>query len=151
MATQPISRRLSVVEDGPVGLLLARSPRVPEIEEVSLPSVSRKPNLLAAINYCIEVSGLDDKEIALALGIDAGHLSNIRKGKAGCNFPTNKLDDLMTLCGNEIPLIWQAHKRGKGLVLLQSEAEKQLRAAQDRAQKAEERLAYLEGLYRSRV
>jgi hypothetical protein len=48
---------------------------------VSLASIGRKPTLLAAINYCIEVSGLDDKEIALALKIDAGHFSNIRKGK----------------------------------------------------------------------
>jgi predicted XRE-type DNA-binding protein len=125
MATQSHSRVLSEVEQG--GLLLSRSPRVPEVEEVSVASIGRKQNLLAAINYCIEVSGLDDKEIALALGIDAGHLSNIRKGKPGCNFPTNKLDDLMTLCGNEVPLIWQALKRGKGLVMLESEAQRQIR------------------------
>src|SRR5690554_5280866 len=99
MATQPHSRVLKAVEAGQAPLLLARSPRAPEIEDVSIASIARKPTLLAAVNYCIEVSGLDDKEIALALGIDAGHFSNIRKGKAGCNFPLTKLDDLMTLCG----------------------------------------------------
>lgn len=145
MATQPHSRLLSAVEQG--GLLLARSPRAPDEEEVSLASIARKRDFLGAINYCIEVSGLDDKEIALALGIDAGHFSNIRKGKSGCNFPINKLDDLMTLCGNEIPLIWLSWKRGKGLVLLETEAQKQLRAAVARAEKAEDRLAYLEGLH----
>lgn len=149
MATQPHSRVLNAVEQG--GLLLARSPRAPEAEEVSTASIARKKDFLAAINYCIEVSSLDDKEIALALGIDAGHFSNIRRGKSGCNFPITKLEDLMTLCGNEIPLLWLAMKRGKGLVLLETEAEKQLRAAVARAEKAEDRLAYLEGLHTSRT
>lgn len=125
MATQSHSTLLKPIEQG--GLLLARSPRSPDPEEVSLVAIGKRQNLLSAINLCIEVSGLDDKEIGLALGIDAGHLSNIRKGKGGCNFPTNKLDDLMTLCGNEIPLQWQALKRGKGLVMLEGEAERRLR------------------------
>lgn len=149
MATQPHSRVLNPVEQG--HLLLAGTPRAPDPEEVSIGSIARKRTLLDAINYCIEVSGQDDKAIGISLGIDSGHFSNIRKGKAGCNFPLTKLDDLMTLCGNEIPLIWQALQRGKGLVMLESEAEKQLRAAEARAKKAEERLQYLEGLYRSRV
>jgi len=131
-------------------LLLARSPRTPAPEEVSVEVIARKKDLLAAINLCIDVSGLDDKEIAISLGIDAGHFSNIRRGKAGCNFPLAKLDDLMTLCGNEIPLVWQALKRGKGLVLLQTEAEKQLHAAVARAEQAEERLKYLEELHTRR-
>lgn len=90
--------------------------------------IARRPNLLAAINLCIDESGLADDEIRLALAIDAGHWSNIRKGKAGVHFPTNKLDDLMTLCGNEIPLEWQAMRRGKGLHLLETEAERRIRA-----------------------
>jgi predicted XRE-type DNA-binding protein len=108
-------------------LPLAKSPRAVNPDEVSTQVIGRRKSLLDAINLCIDVSGLDDKEIGFALGIDAGHLSNIRKGKTGCNFPTNKLDDLMTLCGNEIPLVWQAMKRGKGLVMLEGEAERQLR------------------------
>lgn len=135
MATQPNSTLLRAVEQG--GLLLARSPRVPEQEEVSISSIAKRPTLLSAINYCIEVSSLDDKEIALALGIDAGHFSNIRKGKTGCHFPTNKLDDLMTLCGNEIPLIWQALKRGKGVHMLEGEAERQLRLERERNERLE--------------
>lgn len=130
MATQSHSTVLKPIEQA--GLLLARSPRAPEIEEVSISSIAKRPTLLSAVNYCIEVSGLDDKEIAIALGIDAGHFSNIRKGKVGCHFPTNKLDDLMTLCGNEIPLLWQALKRGKGLHMLEGEAERQLRLERER-------------------
>lgn len=150
MATQARSRVLSPVEQQP-GLLLARSPRTPAPEEISIDVIARKRDLLAAINLCIDISGLDDKEIGLALGIDAGHFSNIRRGKPGCNFPLSKLDDLMNLCGNEIPLIWQAVKRGKGLHMLKSEAEKQLLAERARADKAEDRLAYLEGLYRTKA
>lgn len=89
--------------------------------------------MLGAINLCIDVSDLEDKEIYLALEIDSGHFSNIRKGKG--HFPTNKLDDLMTLCGNEIPLIWLARKRGKGLHMLLTEAERLL--AEERARRAE--------------
>lgn len=130
MATQSNSSVLNSVEQA--GLLLARSPRAPDVEEVSTSSIAKRPTLLSAINYCIEVSALDDKEIALALGIDAGHFSNIRKGKAGCHFPTNKLNDLMTLCGNEIPLLWQALRRGKGVHMLEGEAERQLRLERER-------------------
>lgn len=146
MATQLHSKDLSAV--GQAALLLSRA-REPMPEEISLEIIARKKTLLDAINLCIDLSGLDDKEIGLSLGIDAGHLSNIRKGKAGCNFPLIKLDDLMTLCRNEIPLIWQALKRGKGLHLLEGEAERQLRLEREARLKAEERLAYLESLYRS--
>lgn len=102
--------------------------------------IARCANLLAAINLCIDESGLDDNEIRLALDIDAGHWSHIRKGKAGCHFPTNKLDDLQTLCNNEIPLTYQALKRGKGLHMLETEAERQLREERELRIKAEERV-----------
>lgn len=133
MATQLHSTLLNPVEQG--RLLLSNTPRAPDPEEVSLQSIARKRTLLDAINYCIEVSGLDDKAIAISLGIDAGHFSNIRKGKAGCNFPITKLDDLMNLCGNEIPLLWQAMKRGKGLVMLEGEAERRLRVEQEECER----------------
>lgn len=133
MATQSRSTLLSEAEQGV--LLLARSPRALPSDAVSVDVISSRRDLLAAINLCIDVSGLDDKEVALALGIDAGHFSNIRRGKSGCNFPLTKLDDLMTLCGNEIPLTWQALKRGKGLHMLENEAQRLLREANERAAK----------------
>ena len=84
--------------------------------------VAKQKTLLGAINLCITESGLEDKEIYLTLGIDPGHFSNLRKGTG--HFPTEKIDPLMDLCGNEAPLIWLANKRNYGLVLLQSEAER---------------------------
>lgn len=113
-------------------------------DDVPVEMIARKADLLAAINFCIDVSGLDDKEIQIALDIDAGHFSNIRKGKSGCHFPTNKIDTLMTLCGNEIPLTWQALKRGKGLHLLETEAERQLREERQRRLAAEEKVRVLQ-------
>lgn len=112
-------------------------------EWVDLPVelVMQQKTLLGAVNLCITQSGLEDKEIYLALGIDAGHFSNIRKGVG--HFPINKLNELCDLCGNEAPLIWWANSRGKGLVLLVTEAERRAHAAEMRAKDAEDKLKFL--------
>lgn len=107
--------------------------RTPDQPSVSLDVIMQRKDLLAAINLCIDISGLDDKELYIPLGIDAGHWSNIRKGKAGTHFPTNKLNQLMAMCGNQIPLIWLARVNGFGLHMLESEAERQMRLANERA------------------
>jgi hypothetical protein len=133
------SKDLKTVEQG--GLLLSRHARA---SDVTLEQIGRKPDLMAAINLCIDESGLDDNEIRLALKIDAGHWSNIRKSKPGHHFPPNKLDDLMTLCGNEIPLTWQALKRGQGLHLLQTEAERQLAEERELRKQAEVKVRVLQ-------
>lgn len=93
----------------------------------------QRKDFLGAINLCIDISGLDDKELYIPLGIDSGHWSNIRKGKPSTHFPTNKLNQLMAMCGNTIPLIWLARVNGFGLHMLESEAERKLREADDRA------------------
>jgi hypothetical protein len=100
--------------------------RVPAQADVPLDVVVRRRDLLSAINLMFDVSGLEDKEIYLALEIDPGHFSNIRKGKPSCHFPTNKIGAAMDLCRSEIPLVWFAYSRGKGLHLLQTEAERLL-------------------------
>lgn len=117
------SKDLNEVEQRKLLLTSARA----RSSDATLEQIGRKANLLAAINLCIDESGLADDEIRIVLDIDPGHWSNIRKGKPGCHFPTNKLDDLMSLCNNEIPLAWQALKRGKGLHLLETEAERRIR------------------------
>jgi hypothetical protein len=140
MATQLHSNELST----PQGVLPLVSRVIPT--DVSLDTIMKRRDLLSAINLMFDASGLDDKEIYLALDIDPGHFSNIRKGKPSAHFPINKLNAAMDLCQSEIPLIWQAHSRGKGLHLLESEAERQLRQERMARMKAEERLEYLEGL-----
>jgi len=96
----------------------------------------RRKDFLSAINLCIEVSGLEDKEIRIELGIDAAQWSRIRKGDA--HFPPNKLQSLMTVCGNEIPLIWLAHAQGYELRQLETETQRLLRLEQEKRVKAEE-------------
>ena len=111
------------VEQGELALA-----RMPEYHSLSITTVVKQKSLLGAINLCIAESGLEDKEIYLTLGIDAGHFSKIRKGEA--HFPTNKLNDLCDLCGNEAALQWWANSRGYALVMIKSEAERRAETAE---------------------
>lgn len=118
-------------------LPLARKP-----QQLTIPVelVNNQPSLSAAIALCIQASGLEEKEVYIPLEIDAGHWTRIMKGDA--HFPVNKLNQLMDMCGNEAPLIWLAHSRGKGLVLLKSEAERRAEQAEHRAEEAEKKLEW---------
>jgi len=98
--------------------------------------IMRQKCFLGAINLCIELSGLDDKEIYLELGIDAAQWSRIRKGDA--HFPPNKLQSLMTVCANQVPLIWLARQYGYELVQIESETQRLLREEHERRVKVEE-------------
>jgi hypothetical protein len=109
--------------------------------DVPLSLVLKQPTLSSAIALCVQVSGLEDKEVYLTLGIDAGHWSRIMKGDA--HFPVNKLSDLMDICGNEAPLMWWTYSRGYGLVLLKSEAERRAEQAEERAKEAEKQVKFL--------
>lgn len=125
------------VEQGELKLTRAKP-----LVTVDMDSVLARKTLLGAINLCIDLSGSEDKEIYLPLGIDAGHFSNLRKGKG--HFPTDKIIDVMDLCRNEVPLIWLAHQRGKGLVILKSEAERRAEIAEARADAAEMKVRVLQ-------
>lgn len=138
------SKNLSAVEQGQLPLC-----RKPEKTTVPLELVLRQPSLAAAVALCVQVSGLEEKELYLALGIDAGHWTRIMKSEA--HFPLNKLNDLCDLCGNEAPLTWWAHSRGFGLVLLKSEAERRCEEAEKRAKEAEDKLKFLTQVMQGRV
>jgi hypothetical protein len=117
--------------------------------EVPMSVVLKQPSFGKAVSLCVQVSGLDDKEVYLSLGIDAGHWTRIMKGDA--HFPLNQLNDLMNLCGNETPLKWLAHSRGYSLTLLKSEAERRADDAERRANEAEARLRYVTELMQGKV
>jgi len=91
---------LQSVADPQFRLGLKRAPQI-----VDLAVVMAQPTLLAAIKLCISLGGFQsDKQVYSALGIDAGHWSRILRGEA--HFPVDKLNELMDLCGNEVPMLW---------------------------------------------
>jgi hypothetical protein len=123
--------------------------RTPDRTDVTLDIVTRQPSLSKAIALCIQFSGLLDKEILLALDIDAGHWSRIVKGDA--NFPTNRLGDLMDICGNDAPLMWLAHARGYGLVVLRTESERRAEEAERRLAEEREKVRWLTDLLQGKA
>jgi len=122
--------------------------RLPDPPAVSIETIMRRKDFLGAINLCIELSGLDDKEIYLELQIDAAQWSRIRKGDA--HFPPNKLQSLMTVCGNQVPLIWLARSYGYQLVQIETETQRLLREEQAARAKAEEENRLLRELIQGR-
>jgi hypothetical protein len=80
--------------------------------------------LLDAIHLCIHLSKFQHHVVCKRLGIDKGHWSRIMQG--GAHFPTNKIKDLMGICGNLAPLQWLSNACGIPLAL----EEKQVRRAQ---------------------
>lgn len=93
----------------------------------------------SAISMACQASGLEDKEIYLSLGIDAGHWSRIRKGEA--HFPVEKMGEFCRVVENRVLPEWVAYQVGCGLVMLKSEA---------RANDLAERLKYAEKLLAGR-
>lgn len=60
---------------------------------------------LDALNLCIDLSRMSDEVICERLGVDKGHWSRIRKGRA--HFPTAKRIELMWLAGNWVPIQYE--------------------------------------------
>lgn len=108
--------------------------------DVSDQVVMRQPHFRAAIVLCCQASGLDDGQIAYECDIDTAQFSRILKGKA--HFPDEKINTLMDVCDNEIPLRWLAFSRGQGLHALQSKEARERDEALARAEEAEKKLKH---------
>lgn len=113
-------------------LALARPPA-----QVTVPieMIRAKKTSGAAFTLACDASGLEDKEIYLALGIDAGYFSNIKKGKA-----TLQADLIRAFCkevGNTIYPEWIAFQVESTLVMIKTEAERRAEEAERRAAAAE--------------
>lgn len=109
--------------------------RAPQRTAVPLEMVRAQKTAAAAFTLACSVSGLEDKEIYLALGIDAGYFSNIKKGKA-----TLQADLVAKFCeivGNTIYPEWAAFQVGCTLVMIKTEAERRAELAEQRAVAAE--------------
>ncbi len=77
--------------------------RNPELVDEKLLRMCRDE--LDAVNLCIDMSRMSDETLCDRLGIDKGHFSRIRKGRA--HFPTRKRLALMSLAGNYAPLQYE--------------------------------------------
>lgn len=109
--------------------------RTPNRAQMPIEMIRAKRTAAAAFTLACDASGLEDKEIYLALGIDAGYFSNIKKGKA-----TLQADLVAKFCevvGNSIYVEWQAYQLGCTLVVIKSESERRAEAAEVRARAAE--------------
>lgn len=95
-------------------------------KSVSLEIISNCQTFTDALRLCKSISGLDDKQIAMSLGIDQGHFSLIwdRNGNKR-HFPEAKLLQFMEVCQNKIPLIWLALKCGYTLEPLRNDLEQE--------------------------
>ena len=113
-------------------LTLVRPPRQAPIPAELI--VAQK-TAAGAFSLSCSVSGLEDKELYLALGIDAGHWSRMKKGEAG--FPPDRISDFCELVGNMIYPEWIAYQVGCALVMIKSEAERRLEAEHSAREKVE--------------
>jgi hypothetical protein len=105
--------------------------RAPVSVDVPIEMVRAKRTAGAAFTLACDASGLDDKEIYLALGIDAGYFSNIKKDKA--TLQGNLVLRFCEVVGNRIYVEWQAYQVGCTLVLIKTEAERRAEAEKARA------------------
>jgi hypothetical protein len=120
-----------------------------EPNEVPAEMIRRQKSAAGAFALACQSSGLEDKEIYLALGIDAGYFARIRKGEA-----TLQADLVAMFCdtvGNRIYPEWLAYSIGCTLVQIKSEAERQLEAERARRVEAEKENKLLRELVRGRA
>jgi hypothetical protein len=72
--------------------------------------VVRAGDLLAAVQMCVQLSGLSNETICERLAIDPGHWTRMMQGRASLQL--KKLPALMRICGNLAPLQWLAQEMG---------------------------------------
>lgn len=116
---------------------------------VPIELVRAQKSSAAAFSLACSVSGLEDKEIYMALSIDAGYFSNIKKGKA-----TLQADLVASFCGivgNTIYPEWQAYQVGCTLVMIKTAAERRAEEAEQRAAAAEAENRLMRQLLQGRV
>lgn len=92
--------------------------------------VTRKASLGGAIELCLEVAGLEPKQVLAELKLDKAQFSRWTSGQEGVVWP--KLSAVMDRCGNDAPLLWMNHARGWDLHAMrrvETETERRLRMA----------------------
>lgn len=123
--------------------------REPQRSAVPIEVVRAQKNAAAAFTLACNVSGLEDKEIYLSLGIDAGYFSNIKKGKA--TLQADLIAKFCELVGNMVYPEWMAYQVGCTLVMVKTEAERRAELAEKRAIEAELKVRVLMEAFAGKV
>lgn len=100
--------------------------------DVAPHEIARKTSLGAAIELCAEVGGKEPKQIQSDCRMDKGQWSRWTSGGEGIVWP--RLVQLMDLCGNDVPVLWQLQQRGYDLHSvrrLESETERRCRLLEE--------------------
>lgn len=101
--------------------------------EVTTREIEREKSLGGAIALCAKAAGFElDKTLQQELEVDKAQFSRWQSGQEGIVWP--KLIRLMTVCGNDAPLMWMLYQRGYDLDSLrqrESELERELRQAKE--------------------
>jgi hypothetical protein len=103
----------------------------------------------AAFTLACDASGLEDKEVAMPLKIDAGTFSKMKKGMATLN--ADLLRDFCQVVGNTIYAEWLAYQVGCTLVMIQTEAERIATEERARREEAERENKLLRQLLQGRA
>lgn len=122
----------------------------PVMDEVPDSVIASCRDFKAAVRLCIEVSGLERKQVAFHLELQDAHLSRMLADSKDDerHFPINKITKLMEVCGNNIPLRWMANTRGFGLYRLKSEVEMENEALKREIEKEREEKALMLKMFR---
>lgn len=123
--------------------------RPPQAIDIPIELIRSKKNQGAAFTLACDASGLDDKEIYSALGVDAGYFSKMKSGDA-----TLRGDLIARFCkivGNRIYPEWLAYQVGCTLLQIESETQRQLRIETERREKAESENILLKSLLVGKV
>lgn len=116
---------------------------VPEV------TVVKCKDMKAAVRMCVEVSGIEVQDVAFQLGIETGHLNRMLNPNDDRHFPLNKLNDLMSVTGNEVPLEWLARTRGYKLERLKSKVEEENEELRQRIEHMERERHAIASFFRS--
>lgn len=90
-------------------------------QQISLPAAEVRPEEIArekslgdALALCAKVAGFGlDKELSGRMKVDKAQFLRWQSGTEGIVWP--KLQALMDVCGNDVPVLWMLHQRGYDL------------------------------------
>lgn len=120
----------------------------PSMQAIDPALIYRQPTFTKALHLCQTLSGKDDAKFYGEKGIvkDQAQWSRIMGQAGSANFPQDKLNLFMDLAENEAPLLWLLHSRHYDITILrhvETETERKLRIANERAERAEMKVRVL--------